>query len=111
MEISTRSRRIIALQKEMLRVECQRSAFANAYLQVDFTIYTVDMSLLQYETVYTDNEGEGLSVVTVAGPVCVESANGQGILIPYRNFSALGKAWLRLIRENGEWKLCQNLVS
>ncbi|MGD1864036.1 MAG: hypothetical protein ACFB0D_05735 [Phormidesmis sp.] len=91
--------------------EGQRRALANAYLQVAYTIYTVDMSMLQYETVYTDNEGEGRAVVTVAGPVGVESANGQGILIPYRNFSALGKAWLRLIRENGEWKLCQNLES
>ena len=81
----------------------------DAYLQIAYTLYSVDMSMLQYETVYTDDEGEGRAVVTVVGPVAVESSDGRSVLIPYRNFSALGRDWLRLIRENGEWKLCQNL--
>lgn len=89
--------------------EGQNRALLNAYLQIAYTMYSVDMSRLQYETVYTDAVGEGRAVVTVVGPVAVESSDGRGVLVPYRNFSALGREWLRLIRENGEWKLCQNL--
>lgn len=84
-------------------------SFLDAYLQTAYALYSIDMSMLQYETVYTDDEGEGRAVVTVVGPVGVESPDGRGILIPYRNFSALRREWLRLIKENGEWKLCQNL--
>ncbi|TBR59797.1 hypothetical protein B4U84_02445 [Westiellopsis prolifica IICB1] len=36
------------------------------------------------------------------------SPNGQNLLVPYRKF---GRDWLRLIKENNEWKLCHNLNS
>jgi hypothetical protein len=30
--------------------------------------------------------------------------------LPYRRFSTFGRDWLRLIKENNEWKLCYNLT-
>ena len=65
------------------------------------------MSNLYFDSKYYDPELER-AVVAIRN-VLLESSNGQTAAIPYRQFSAFGRDWLRLIKENGEWKLCRNL--
>jgi hypothetical protein len=71
-------------------------------------LYRLDTSKLVYKTVYTDSEGEGRAIVTVAGPVLLHTSSEKYLVIMYEKFQPLGKAWIRLIRENGQWKICQN---
>jgi hypothetical protein len=78
------------------------------YLAMARGLYRLDTSQLVYKTVYTDAVGEGRAVVTVAGPVLLHGLSGKSTAIMYHRFQPLGKAWIRLIRENGQWKLCQN---
>lgn len=87
----------------------QNMALLNAYLQIASSIHSIDMSQLYYKTEYYDAKSE-LAVVSITGNVIVESLNGQALVVPYRRFSTFGRDWLRLIKENNEWKLCYNLT-
>lgn len=86
----------------------RKGTLFDAYVSVATSLYSFDMSNLYYETKYYDPELER-AVVAITGNVLLESSNGQTAAIPYRQFSAFGRDWLRLIKENGEWKLCHNL--
>ncbi|MBD2432151.1 MULTISPECIES: hypothetical protein [Fischerella] len=99
----------IAAQKVNSRLDPdgQNMALLNAYLRISSSIYSIDMSQLYYQTKYYDAK-LGRAVVAITGNVIVKSPNGQNALFPYRRF---GRDWLRLIKENNEWKLCHNLNS
>lgn len=86
----------------------ESTSLFDAYLQLASGIYTIDMSQLYYETKYYDPELER-AVVAVTGNVIITSNDDQSIVLPYRNFSFMGRDWFRLIKENNEWKLCYNL--
>lgn len=87
----------------------QNMALLNAYLQISSSIYSIDMSQLYYETKYNDAKS-GIAVVAITGNVIVKSPNSQALVVPYRRFSTFGRDWLRLVKENNEWKLCYNLT-
>jgi hypothetical protein len=78
------------------------------YLAIAKGLYRLDTSKLVYKTVYKDSVGEGRAIVTVAGPVLLHTSSEKYLVIMYEKFQPLGKAWIRLIRENGQWKICQN---
>lgn len=86
--------------------EGQKKTLLDFYMSIATSIYSLNMSNLYYETKYYDPELER-AVVAITGNVILESSNGQSA-IPYRQFSTFGRDWLRLIKENGEWKLCHN---
>lgn len=86
----------------------QNAALLNAYLQITSSMYSVDVSQLYYETKYLD-ESQGRAVVAITGNVIIRSSDGRSASMPYRQFSAFGQDWLRLIYEGGEWKLCHNI--
>ncbi|KPQ31331.1 MAG: hypothetical protein HLUCCA11_23955 [Phormidesmis priestleyi Ana] len=86
----------------------QGVALLNAYLQISSSIYSVDMSQLYYETKYYE-ASEGRAVVAITGNVTIRSSDGRSATLPYREFSAFGRDWLRLIYEDNEWKLCHNI--
>jgi hypothetical protein len=83
-------------------------AIRNIYLAMAKGLYRLDTSQLVYKTVYTDAVGEGRAIVTVAGPVLLHTSSQKYFVIMYHKFQPLGKAWIRLIKENGQWKICQN---
>ncbi len=88
----------------------QNRALLDAYLETASIVNSIDMSQLHYETKFYD-EVANIAVVAIVGPVIVESSvTGQSLVLPYREFSTFGRDWLRLINENGEWKLCYNLI-
>lgn len=86
----------------------QKKTLLDAYISIATNLYSLNMSNLYFDTKYYDPELER-AVVAITGNVLLKSSNGQTAAIPYRQFSAFGRDWLRLIKENGEWKLCHNL--
>ncbi|OKH25044.1 hypothetical protein NIES1031_14440 [Chroogloeocystis siderophila 5.2 s.c.1] len=84
----------------------------SAYLQMASLLrsYSLDTSRLYYETKYYDPK-QGRAIVAITGNVLLRTSNNQALVMPYRRFNTFGRDWLRLIKENNQWKLCYNLVN
>lgn len=88
--------------------EDEKKSLLDAYLQIASRLYSIDMSKLYYETKFFDPR-KGQAVVAIFGNVFLRSADDRIAGVPYRQFNSLNRQWLRLIKENGHWKLCNNL--
>lgn len=84
----------------------KRSLF-DTYLKIGLAINSVDMSNLNFETKYYDEKKER-AVVAFYGFIKLQAADGQTIFKKYGYSSRYRKDWFRLIKEGGEWKLCNN---
>ncbi|NEP58541.1 MAG: hypothetical protein F6K31_16245 [Symploca sp. SIO2G7] len=88
--------------------ENELMSLLEAYIQVASSFYSLDMSKLYYETKFFEPR-KGQAVVLILGNVLLRSPDGRVAAIPYRQYGTLKREWLRLIKENGRWKLCNNL--
>lgn len=88
--------------------EGQQNSLLRAYLQIASSLYSLDMSKLYYETKFFDPR-KGQAVVLILGNVLLKSSDGRIAAIPYRQYSTLKREWLKMIKEDGRWKLCHNL--
>lgn len=80
------------------------------YRKWGYSKYDIDLTRMNYKTVYTDQKGEGRALVAIAGPVLMHD-NGGAYVFPYQQvFRTKVQGHLRMIRENGQWKLCENTI-
>jgi hypothetical protein len=80
----------------------------NTYFKLASTMNSADLSDLYYETKYYD-ESPGRAIVRISGNASFKDARGRTLVIPYNQLNRLKNDYFRLIREGGDWKICDDI--